>query len=60
MTNDDTPAPHEGAPEHDSTQEGQRVDDASGQKVGPPGQGDLDAAKLDEAKEDLEKAGGGH
>ncbi len=60
MSTDDTTDTHDGAPERDSIQEGQRIDEASGQKLGPPGQGDLDQSKLDDAKDDLEKAGGGH
>ena len=60
MSNEETTDTHDGAPEDASIQDGQRVDEASGQKVGPPGQGDVDQSKLDDATDDLEKAGGGH
>ena len=60
MTNQDSTDAHDGAPDGHSSQDGQRIDEASGQKVGPPGQGDLDQEKLDAGTEDLEKAGGGH
>ncbi len=60
MSTNDTTDTHDGAPERDSIQDGQRIDEASGQKVGPPGQGDLDKDKFEDAAEELGKAGGGH
>ena len=55
-----TPEEHDGAPESASNQDGQRVDEASGQLAGPPGTGDTDQRAVDKAEEDLEKAGAGH
>ncbi len=60
MSENETTDTHDGAPEGDSIQDGQRIDEASGQKAGPPGQGDLDQAKLDQQTDELEQAGGGH
>ncbi len=60
MTNPETTDTHDGAPDGHSIQDEQRVDEASGQKAGPPGRGDLDPAKLDQGTEELEKAGAGH
>ena len=51
---------HDGAPAADSAQDGQRRDEASGQKVGPPGQGDRDEAAIEEGLDKLGQAGGGH
>ena len=59
MTNPENDA-HEGAPESSSIQDGQRIDEASGQKVGPPGSGDLNEDALKAGEEELKKAGGGH
>jgi hypothetical protein len=60
MTNSEFSDTPDGAPGASPTQDEQRIDEASGQKIGPPGQGDVDQDKLDKSAEDLEKAGGGH
>ena len=60
MSNAERDDAHDGAPDEHSIQDGQRIDEASGQKVGPPGQGDLDEGKFEEAAEELKQAGGGH
>lgn len=38
----------------------QRIDEASGQKAGPPGSGEVDEDAVQEATEKLDQAGGGH
>lgn len=57
-SNDETRVPNAG-PEPGTKHE-QRTDAASGQRLGPPGNGERDEQAIAAGTERLEQAGGGH